>query len=525
VPDAVVIGAGPNGLVAANMLASAGWDVLVLEAQPAAGGAVGTAELTGEPGFRHDWCSAFYPFAVASPAMQAMELERYGVKWRRSPLVVAHPTLDGTCVSLSQDIDETAASFDAFARGDGDAWREVYARWQKIRDPLIDALFGSPFPPLRAGFRLAAALNRELPRFARFGLLPVRRFAEEEFHGDGATRMLAGNALHADLTPEMPAGAVFGWLLCCVGQEQGWPVPEGGAGEIAAALVRRLEAHGGKLTTNARVAEVLVRGGRAVGVRTEDGREIDARRAVIATVPAPRLLLEMVPREALPGTVLRDLHRRFQHDSATVKVDWALDGPIPWSHPDARRAGTLHIAEGIDALTVHAGELSRHLIPSRPFLLFGQYSMLDETRAPAGAETAWAYTHTPQQPHGDAGPDGLTGSWDERETELFVERIEMQIEELAPGFKSLIRKRHVLTPRTFPLHDENLVNGALNGGTAQLHQQLVFRPYTGSGRPETPIKALYLGGASAHPGGGVHGSPGANAARAALKPWRRRRSF
>src|SRR3954463_12306552 len=262
-PDVVVIGAGPNGLVAANVLAAEGWDVLVLEAQPTAGGAVGTTELTGLPGFRHDWCSAFYPLAVASPAMQAMELERWGVKWRRSPLAVAHPTRDGTCVAISQDIDETAASFESFARGDGDAWREVYARWRRIREPLVDALLGSPFPPLRAGARLAAALGRDLGRFARFGLLPVRRFAEEEFGGDGAARMLAGNALHADLTPESPAPSVFGWLLCCIGQERGWPVPEGGAGELAAALVRRLEAHGGRLATGTRVAQVLVRRGRA----------------------------------------------------------------------------------------------------------------------------------------------------------------------------------------------------------------------------------------------------------------------
>jgi phytoene dehydrogenase-like protein len=516
-PDAVVIGAGPNGLVAANVLAAEGWEVLVVEAQPRAGGAVSTAELTGEPGFRHDVCSAFYPLAVTSPAMRAMELERYGVKWRRSPLVVAHPTRDGTCVSISQDVDDTAASFDSFAPGDGDAWRDVYARWHRVRAPLVDALFGGPFPPLNAGARLAAALRRDLARFARFGLLPARRFAEEEFDGAGAARMLAGSALHTDLTPESPGGALYGWLLCCIGQECGWPVPEGGAGELTAALVRRLEAHGGGLTANARVAEVLVRRGRAVGVRLDDGREIDARRGVIATVGAPRLFLEMVPRDALPGSLLRDLRRRFQYDSGTVKVDWALEAPIPWQHPDARRTGTLHIAEGVDALTVHASELARGLVPSRPFLLVGQYSMLDPTRAPRGAETAWAYTHTPQEARGDAGRDGLTGRWDERETELFTERIEAQIEELAPGFKALIRARHVLTPRTFPRHDENLVNGALNGGTAQLHQQLIFRPTTGLGRPETPIRGLYLGGASAHPGGGVHGSCGANAARAVLK--------
>jgi phytoene dehydrogenase-like protein len=260
-------------------------------------------------------------------------------------------------------------------------------------------------------------------------------------------------------------------------------------------------------------------------VRTEDGREVGAVKAVIADVAAPHLYLDMLDRDALPSGLLRDIRRRYQLDSATVKVDWALDGPIPWSHPDARRAGTVHISEGVDALTVHAGELARHLIPSTPFLLLGQYSMLDPTRAPAGAETAWAYTHTPQSPRGDAGPDALTGRWDERETAVFTERIESQIEELAPGFKQLIRARHVLTPRTFAQHDENLVNGALGGGTAQLHQQLIFRPTTSWGRPETPVRGLFLGSASAHPGGGVHGACGANAARSALRRARLRPFF
>jgi phytoene dehydrogenase-like protein len=519
VADAVIIGAGPNGLVAANMLASAGWDVVVLEAQPVPGGAVRSSELTGRPGFRHDWFSAFYPLAVTSPAIASLGLESYGLRWRRSPLVVAHPTLDGTCVSLSEDLDETAASFDSFAAGDGDAWRRLYARWQRIRDPFVDALFGGAFPPIRAGARLAAALGRDAARFARFGILPVRRLVEEEFRGAGAARMLAANALHADLTPESAGGALLGWLLCSMGQERGWPVPEGGAGELAGALVRRLEAHGGSVVTNARVREVVVRRGRAVGVRTDDGGDVSARRAVIADVGAPRLFLDMVERHRLPSRLLDDM-RRFQYDNATVKVDWALDAPIPWAHTDARRAATIHISEGIDALTVHAGELARDLIPQRPFLLLGQYSMADPTRAPAGCETAWAYTHTPQRPRGDAGPDGLTGNWDERETELFVDRMEGQVEELAPGFRRLIRARHVFTPPMFEEHDENLVNGALNGGTAALHQQLVFRPAPGLGRPETPIRGLYLGSASAHPGGGVHGACGANAARAALRRWR-----
>jgi phytoene dehydrogenase-like protein len=211
----------------------------------------------------------------------------------------------------------------------------------------------------------------------------------------------------------------------------------------------------------------------------------------------------------------------FQYDNSTVKVDWTLDAPIPWSAPGAREAGTVHVAEGIDALTRHAAELACRTIPDRPYLVMGQYAGVDPSRAPAGKEVAWAYTHVPQRIVADAGPDGLTGSWDERETERFAERIEAQVERLAPGFRSLIRGRHVFTPRTLEETNRNLVGGAINGGTAKLYQQLVFRPFPNLGRPETPIKRLYLGSASAHPGGGVHGGPGANAASAALEHGRR----
>lgn len=449
--DAVVVGSGPNGLTAANLLADAGWDVVVLEANEDPGGAVRSGALI-EADSTHDLYSSFYPLGVASPVLQSLALEDHGLRWRRSELVVAHPRLDGSCAVLA--------------------------------------------------------------RFARFGMLPVARLGAEAFGGDGGPRLLAGNALHADLAPEAPGGALFGWVLCGLGQQVGFPVAEGGSGNLTATLVARLRRVGGRLECSRRVTRILTEGGRATGVVTEDG----ARRAVLADVGAPALYEQLLDRDAVPARVLADIGR-FQYDNATVKVDWTLDGEIPWSHPDVRRAGTVHVAEGVDALAEQSSNIARGLLPNRPFLVMGQYARTDPTRQPAGRETAWAYTHLPQKILGDSGPDGLQGSWDE-ETEVFVARMETQIEELAPGFGRLIRGRHVFTPPGFQRANANLVNGALNGGTAALHQQLVLRPIPGLGRSETPVDGLYMASASAHPGGGVHGACGANAARAALARWR-----
>jgi phytoene dehydrogenase-like protein len=512
--DAIVIGAGPNGLVAANLLADAGWDVVVLEAQPTPGGAVRTQELT-LPGFHHDVFSAFYPLGAGSPHIRRLHLEDHGLRWRRSEIVVAHPATDGSCASLSHDPAETEASLDAFAPGDGERWRAaVMDLWGKAGGPFIETLL-SPMPPVRGATKLAAALGpRGMLEFARFGLLSVRRFAEENFKGAGAGRLLASNALHADITPDSHGGALFGWVLVGLGQHVGWPVPEGGAGNLAAAMLRRLEAAGGRVVCDQRVERILTRGGRAHGVRTADGQEHTARHAVLADVGAPALYGELLHDTPLPARVARGM-RRFQYDSATFKVDWALDGPIPWQHPDAARAGTVHVTEGMDSLTEISADLNRGFIPKRPFLLLGQYAAYDPTRQPAGKETAWAYTHVPQAVKGDAGGE-LAGRWDDEEAERFADRIEGEVEAVAPGFRKRILGRHVMAPPQLEQRDANLVGGALNGGTAQLHQQLVFRPYPGLGRAETPVRALFLASASAHPGGGVHGGPGANAARAAL---------
>ncbi|MCU1499847.1 MAG: crtI [Acidimicrobiales bacterium] len=512
-PDAIVIGAGPNGLVAANHLADHGWRVVVLEASSTPGGAVRSAELI-EPGYVHDLCSAFYPLAARSRALLDLSLEDHGLRWLHAPTVLAHPAADGSCPVLSRDLDVTAASLDADRVGDGDAWRRLYRRWIDLEPDLLDT-FLSPMPPVRGSARLVRRLGvRELARFARFALLPVRRLGEEEFAGESARRLLAGAALHADMAPEAALSGFLGWLLCSLGQGDGFPVPEGGAQSVTAALVRRLEGLGGAVVCDAPVGRVVVEGGRARGVELVDGSPVVARRAVLADVNAPMLYRRLVAAEHLPSSVLADVDR-FHWDDGTFKVDWTLDGPIPWSAEPARRAGTVHITEGVDALTVSTSELARGLVPADPFLLVGQQSMTDPTRQPAGRETAWAYTHVPRHVRGDAGGE-VVGDWGPSDVARFTERIEARIEALAPGFGALVRGRHVLSPTAFEEENPNLDHGAINGGTAQLHQQLVFRPTPGSGRATTPVKGLFLASASAHPGGGLHGAPGRNAARAAV---------
>jgi phytoene dehydrogenase-like protein len=343
----------------------------------------------------------------------------------------------------------------------------------------------------------------------------VRRIADERFRGPGGGLVLAGCALHADLTPESSLGSLFALVLAGLGQQIGWPVPTGGAQRLTDALVRRLEARGGSIVCGARVTNIEIRDRRAVGARTADGRDFPAARAVLADVSAPALYLRLVGPQHLSRRMVAAVNR-FEHGAATVKVDWALSGAIPWKDPAVSDAGTVHVADSMDELSVTAMQLATGYVPARPFLLVGQMTTADPTRSPAGTESAWAYTHVPHQVRGDAGGDDIDGAWDESDTERFVERLEERVESYAPGFRSLVVGRHVLTPPALEAADANLVGGDVGGGTAQLHQQLVFRPVPGLGRAETPIRGLYLASASAHPGGGVHGACGANAARAAL---------
>ena len=500
---AVVVGGGHNGMVAAVLLADAGWDVVVLEEQERLGGAV-YSDRSVHPEFVTDWYSAFYPLAAASPILASLDLDGYGLQWSHAPAVLAHVLPDDRCALLSRDLAETAASVEEFGAGDGGAWTRLFEQFDRLRGPLLRALF-TPFPPVRAGVSLYRTLGTaEVLRFLRFGVQPVRRTGEELFAGEGARLLLAGNALHTDLPPEAAGSAMYGWLLAMLGQSVGFPVPVGGSGALIAALRRRLEAAGGTVRTGAPVRRIEVSDGVARGVVLADGSRERAD-AVLADVGAPLLYEKLLDPSSLPAR-LRDDLRKFQWDSPTMKIDWALSGTIPWLAEGARRAGTVHLGVDMNGLTRYAASLAAQELPPTPFVLMGQMTTSDPSRSPTGTESAWAYTHVPE------GVQLTSAMVDEH-----VGRVEDMIEKHAPGFGELILARRVLAPADLEAMEANLVGGAVNGGTANIHQQLIFRPVPGLGRPETLIDGLYLAGSSAHPGGGVHGAPGANAARAALR--------
>jgi phytoene dehydrogenase-like protein len=506
-PGLVVIGAGPNGLAAAIRLAEAGRQVTVLEAAACPGGAVRTEELT-LPGFRHDTFSSVYPAAAASPVFARMGLERHGLRWVHPHACYAHPLPDGSAVGLYRDLEHTATSLDAVHAGDGERWRAFAEPLLARFDALVATMLAS-FPPLGGAARLLTELGPLSA--AGFGvLLPgsARWLGGRLFAGGGSRAWLYGSAGHGDVPPTGAGSALAVTYLNLLGHAVGWPSPQGGAQALTNALTGRLRELGGRVRTGALVQRIETTDGRVKGVRLADGEGIGAS-AVIACV-MPQALLALAGDALAPW--YRSLLRRYRYGPATVKVDWALDGPIPWQALEAREAGTVHVAGGEQEL-IDAIAATKERLVERPFLLLGQQSLADHERAPEGKHTAWAYTHGPR-----AGID-----WDV-ELDRHVERIEGQVERFAPGFRELILARHVLGPGELERRDRNLIGGDVGGGSYRL-PQVIFRPVPGLSPYRTPLAGLYLGSAAAFPGGAVHGVPGDAAARAALadsRPTRRR---
>jgi phytoene dehydrogenase-like protein len=497
--DAIVIGSGPNGLSAAITLAEHRRAVLVLEASPHLGGAVATAELT-LPGFRHDLFSAVYPAGMASPVFARMPLARHGLRWVEPSIAMAHPFLDGRAAVLARDLNQTVDTLDRLTPGDGQAWRAFIAPYLKQGAAMRQTLL-SGFPPLAGGLRLLGGLRVDgALEFTRLLLLSAEACAAERFRGDAATAWLYGAAMHADVPPWEAGSAIAAFYLLFLGHFAGWPSPEGGAGSLAAALAGYLASLGGQMRTNTAVARIIVAHGRVTGIITEAGETIHA--PIVIGDLTPHGLLHLAGY-ALPAAYVTRL-ARFRYGPATFKVDWALDRPIPWTADAARAAGTVHVGGATDALTAALMQQRGGILPADLFLLVGQQSLADPTRAPAGKQTAWAYTHVPK---------GI--NWD-RETERLTERIEAQIERFAPGFRDRILARHIITPPDFTRRNRNLIAGDVGGGSTAL-DQLIFRPIPSLSPYRTPVRGLYLGSASTFPGAGVNGVAGDAAARRALR--------
>jgi phytoene dehydrogenase-like protein len=503
--DALVIGSGPNGLAAAITLAERGRSVLVLEAADRAGGAVATEELT-LPGFRHDTFSSVYPAAAASPVFARMQLERHGLRWVNPPYCYAHPLPGGRAAVLAQALDETAASLDALHPGDGERWRAFAGPYVK-RFGAVRRTMLSGFPPLRGPAQMLAQLGpRRLVDFVRLLLMPATGLGGELFRSSGARAWLYSSAMHGDVPPRGTGSAIAAAYLNFAGHAVGWPSPEGGADRLAEALVGRLRELGGDVRTGARVVRVRTEGKRVRGLELAGGESLDAPIVIADVVPGSLVALA---GDALPRRYATAL-RRYRHGPATVKVDWALSAPIPWEAPEVHRAGTVHVGgdetELLDSLALGADDK----VADRPFLLLGQQSLFDPTRAPEGQHTAWAYTH---------GPHGV--DW-EAETPRMVERMEAHVEQYAPGFRDRILARHVLSPADLERRNANLVGGDVGAGSYSL-DQVIFRPTPSVSPYRTPVRGLYIGSAATFPGGAVHGVPGHAAANVALLESRVRR--
>ncbi|HEV8059423.1 MAG TPA: NAD(P)/FAD-dependent oxidoreductase [Gemmataceae bacterium] len=498
--DALVIGAGPNGLVAAVTLAKKAWRVLVLEAQARPGGAVYSTQST-LPGYWHDVGAAFFPFASTSPAFRDLDLAGAGLNWQHGRRDSCHPAPDGSCATISRDLELSCSSFGV----DGEAWVKL-SSWQRtVPNRFTEALL-APLPGIGPAFRLGP---KGLLRLAEAGLSSTAAFSCRHFQTEAARRVLPGLALHADFGPDDFGGASMGLVLALLAGSAGFPVPVGGAKAITEALLRRLREYGGELRLEARITGIVVEGRRAVAVLTADGEEIPVRHAILADVGAPALYLKLLPEPSVPGWV-RSSMRRFRYGWGTFKMDWALSRPVPWSAAEARESAVVHAGDSMTDLRSFTAEVRGGQLPTNPYLVIGQQSLLDSSRAPEGGHTLWAYTHVPSQ------PDGGWPACRER----FADQIEARIESLAPGFRACIRARAIVTPPDLEAMNANLVGGDLGGGSAHFDHQLIFRPIFPYFRYRTPVRGVYLCSASAHPGAGVHGACGYNAAHAALQDCR-----
>ena len=464
-PDAVVVGAGPNGLIAAIVIARTGRKVIVLEAADTIGGGARSANLT-LPGFVHDVCSAVYPFARESPAFRALPLGAHGLEWIEPPAMLAHPFDDGTAALLYRSVERTSEGLGA----DGPAYRRLVGRFTDSWPLIQDAVLGPPRWP------------RHPLALARFGLQASRSakaLVRSVFSSEPARALFGGVAAHSTLPLDARPTAGVGLVLTVMAHAAGWALPRGGAQRLSDALAAHLASLGGEIVT---------------GVTVQSLDEVPPARAVLCDV-SPRSLLRIAGHRFPPG--YRRALERYRYGMGVFKVDWALDGPIPWRNPACGRAGVVHVGGTFDEIARSEHEAWTGADAERPFVLLAQPTLFDPSRAPQGRHTAWTYCHVP---HGS--------------TADMLPRIERQIERFAPGFRDRVLARAVMRPADLERHNANLVGGDIAGGVTDLWQ--LFRRPTWRGC-STPVRGLYLCSSSTPPGPGVHGMCGYFAAQRALR--------
>lgn len=465
--DAIVVGSGPNGLAAAITLAESGCSVLVVEAKDTIGGGTRTAELT-LPGFHHDICSAIHPLAMASPFFKRLNLEKFGLEWVQPDVPAAHPLEDGDAVIVERDVAKTAQSLGV----DENVYRTLIGALSNNTDKLLNDVLA----PLK--------IPRYPIHFGLFGMgaiLPASLFAKIAFRNHRSRAMFAGMSAHSIQALESPATAAFGLMLLMLAHSVGWGMAKGGSHEITKAMLAYFESLGGTVQTNFEV------------------------KLLSDLPPAKKILFNLTPRQiiAIAGDELPANYRNrlsnYRYGPGVFKVDYALSEPVPWTNPEIKRAGTVHLGGTLEEIALSERLCIEGIHSEKPFVLLAQHSLFDATRAPEGKHTLWAYCHVP---HGS--------------TRNMTEIIDNQIERYAPGFRDVVLARHTMNTAEFQQYNPNYIGGDINGGIQDL-MQLFTRPVARISPYTTPNLKLYIASSSVPPGGGVHGMGGYYAAKEVLK--------